>query len=108
MPRRLDNPNADRSPRGSVLPSSPSAAGRVRKTGRVVYIDGRGARRAVLMMFGWCPGCDRQARMITPREAAGRCAVSVRTIYRWVAIGAVHHTRTPEGWLLICYVSLFG
>ena len=62
---------------------------------------------APVTMFAWCAGCSKQERMLTPRQAAARCSVTPRTIYRWSSRGRIHHVRAEGGLLLICYASLF-
>lgn len=54
----------------------------------------------------WCAACAREAKMVTPQEAAAIAGVTERAIYRWLEAGKVHFTETPSGLLLICLDSL--
>lgn len=46
--------------------------------------------------------------MITPDEAAALCAVSTRTIYRWLESESIHFSETGSEGLLICLRTLAG
>lgn len=54
----------------------------------------------------WCHSCCDEVQMVTPDEAAQRCQVSTRTIYRWIEIGQLHFTETENGFSLVCHQSL--
>ena len=53
-----------------------------------------------------CPVCAEAIVMITPEQAAMMSCINVRSIYRCVEEGRLHHSETPEGLLLICPRSL--
>ena len=57
-------------------------------------------------MRAWCRTCGEEVQMVTPDEAAQRCQVSTRTIYRWIEIGQLHFTETENGFSLVCHQSL--
>ena len=44
--------------------------------------------------------------LVTPEEAAAIAKVPVRTVYRWVEIGMVHHRNAPDGSVVVCTKSL--
>jgi hypothetical protein len=71
------------------------------ETRRVVVINGGQGST-----MQWCAGCDRQARMLTPEDAAAVASVRIRLIYHWVETGLVHFTEARDGLLMICVNSL--
>jgi len=54
-----------------------------------------------------CAECSTgDAILVTPEQAAAVAQVAVRTIYRWVDLGAVHFKEAADGSLIICLKSL--
>jgi hypothetical protein len=63
-------------------------------------------REAAKPSLAWCAGCEGEARMISPEEAAAVALTSTRRIYQQVEAGALHFIETQAGALLICFDSL--
>jgi hypothetical protein len=72
----------------------------VRKT-RVVVV--RSPQDPVLQR---CPVCRRKVEMVIPEEAARRCQVSPRTMYRWLESGRVHFVELSDAEVLVCLNSI--
>ena len=61
----------------------------------------RSSRWAVAL----CEGCGKDARMMTPGQAALLTGISSREVYQRVETGEVHFAETSEGLLMICLDS---
>lgn len=68
---------------------------------RVVEIRWRGRARESL-----CGQCGREARMLTPEEAAVVVGIGLPGIYGLLEAGRLHFTKTTEGLVLVCLDSL--
>jgi hypothetical protein len=55
---------------------------------------------------GWCEGCGKQVKFVTPETASAVSGLSVRAICRMVETDKVHFMETSNGSLLICLNSL--
>jgi hypothetical protein len=54
----------------------------------------------------WCSRCGRWVEMTIPEEAARRCGVSFRSMYRRIESGEVHFLELAEGTILVCLNSI--
>ena len=54
-----------------------------------------------------CAECStNDAFMVTPEQAAAVAKVSVRVIFRWMELGAIHFIEATDGSLAVCLRSL--
>lgn len=85
-----------------------SDVAKIRKTEKTVEIHEvyviRRTNGALPELCSQCP--PGGGVLVTPQEAAAIAKVPVRTIYRWVETGMVHHRNEPDGSVDVCTKSL--
>jgi hypothetical protein len=54
----------------------------------------------------FCVGCDAPVRWLLPEEAMALSRTSLRDVFRDIEANRLHCVETPEGFLLVCAVSL--
>jgi hypothetical protein len=59
-------------------------------------------RRGRKMFFGWCSGCLRQVRMLSPEEAAHVAGISPRHMYQRIEAESVHFIETADANIWVC------
>ena len=57
-------------------------------------------------VWGMCPQCGAEGRLVSSNQAAALVGESTRTIYRWIEEGLIHFAETGEGHLFVCLASL--
>jgi hypothetical protein len=57
-------------------------------------------------VWGMCPQCGVDVRLVSSNQAGALVGESTRTIYRWIEEGLIHFKETPEGHLFVCLASL--
>ena len=62
--------------------------------------------RGDLIEFNWCEACAASGPRVTAAQAAILIGEETRDLYRRVAQGQFHSTRTQGGELMICLKSL--